>query len=140
MAVYSASQIKGKSLIAQKDVKITRYASDSAPSVYTVKKGATIGVVYSFLLPNVSRSSVWWMFEDAYKNPFYCEHVEGNFSIKGLVQQGVLSVKEQIEIDKKKAENAQKDGFDKTKEIATIGLIAVIAIVVAQLAKTFKSN
>lgn len=140
MATYNLSQLLNKSIFVIKDTECKRAAIDNYPVFYTVKKGNSLGRLKGWVSPNTYRDSYWFEFEDVYKKTFYVKIESGRFSISALNEQGALTVKEEVEQAKKKEEDAKKDGFDKTKEIATIGLYAVIAIVVAQLAKTFKSN
>lgn len=140
MALYSVTQIIGKSLYAKKDVQLKRSAFDATASVYTVKKGSLIGVVQTYVLPREGRKNLYWEFQNSYGVTLYCEHKEGNFSLTKLLEQGVISVKEEIEAKKEAETESTKDGFDKTKEIANIGLFAVAIWGGVMLAKTLKSN
>ena len=97
MASFLASDIIGKTLIAKKIIKIKRTPSDSAPSVYEVDPGDSIGVVYSYLLPNNNRKNLYWTFYDSNNKPYYVEHKQGNFDIKSIESQGVLTVEEKQE-------------------------------------------
>lgn len=125
MAVYSLAQLVDKTFFGVKDIECKRSANDSAPVWYTVKKGQPLGKLYSWLNPSANRDSIWLMFNDVYGKPFYVKMETGKFSLSKLIEQGAISVKEQIELEKQKEADSKKDGFDKTKEIATIALWGV---------------
>jgi len=97
MATYNASDIVGKTLIAKKTIKIVRTPYDTATSVYNVQSGDSIGVVYSYLLPTTNRKNLYWQFYDSNNKPYYVEHKQGNFDIKSLDDQGVLTLEEKQE-------------------------------------------
>lgn len=98
MPTYSANQIVGKTLIAKKPVAIKRLPSKSAPTVYTVPVGSTVGVVYSW----ISRDGlVWWMYYDDKGNTYYTQHEPGRYDVGALSAQGTQSL-EQIQEDQKK--------------------------------------
>jgi hypothetical protein len=59
MPTFNANQIIDKTLIAKVNIPIYRYAEDGAPVVYTVKPGASVGVVYSYLLPKENRTNLF---------------------------------------------------------------------------------
>lgn len=133
--IYSAKQIIGKTLIANSPVDMKRVASDSASPVYTVKKGQPVGVVYSYLLSNATRKSLYWMFE-VNGGYYYTAHKEGLFSLQGLASQGALTIQEEV----KQQEENNKDAFDKTKDIVNLLLIGVGIWGGVELLKTFKSE
>ena len=95
MPVYSADQIVGKTLIAKKNVPLTRQPVEGAPVVYTAKKGESIGKVYSWIGGN--GSPLWWQFLDQNGKPYYVKHQIGLFDIQALSDQGALNVKEATE-------------------------------------------
>ena len=103
---YSADQIIGKTLVARRNVELKRLPTDTAPAVYTVKPGQTVGVVYSYLLPKVGRSTLYWQFVDANGNYFYAAHKEGIFDIDIIKEQGGKTAEEKRkeEEEKKKLE------------------------------------
>lgn len=115
MAVYNLAQLIGKTFFGTRDIEIRRAGVDTAKVIYTVKKGQSVGKLTSWLNPNSYRDSIWLEFVDVYNIPFYVKLEEGKFSLTKLIEQGAISVREQIELDKKKDEEAKKDGFDKTK-------------------------
>lgn len=137
--LYSLSQLVDKTFFGVKDIECKRIATDSAPIWYIVKKGQPLGKLYSWVNPNAQRDSIWLMFNDAYGKPFYVKMETGKFSLSKLIQQGAISVKEQIELEKQKEEEP-KDGFDKTKEIINIGLTGVAIWGAVTIFKTLKSN
>ena len=100
MALYSVDQIINRTLIAKEPVKIKRLPFDSEPTVYTVQPGATVGTVYSYLLPMAGRSNLYWMFYDEFNRPYYAEHKEGRYSLTALQAQGA---KTDLEIEQDKA-------------------------------------
>ncbi len=136
--VYSLAQLLDKTFFGVKDIECKRSANDSAPVWYTVKKGQPIGKLYSWLSPNSNRDSIWLMFYDVYNKPFYVKMETGKFSLSKLIEQGAISVKEQIELEKQK-DAAPKDGFDKAKEIAKYLLIGVGVWGGVTVLKTIKS-
>lgn len=103
MATFNAADIVGKSLIAKKTIDIVRVPDDNAKSVFKVKPGETIGVVYSYLLPNQNRKNLYWMFEDSNGKAYYVEHISRNFDTEAIKQQGALTLAERKE--KADAEN-----------------------------------
>lgn len=137
-AVYSLAQLLDKTFFGVKDIECKRSANDSAPVWYTVKKGQPIGKLYSWLSPNANRDSIWLMFYDVYNKPFYVKMETGKFSLSKLIEQGAISVKEQIELEKQK-DAAPKDGFDKTKEIVQYAIIGVGLWAGVTVLKTIKS-
>lgn len=132
--IYSASQIVGKTLIANTAIQVKRVAADSSPVVRTIAKGQSVGLVYSYLPANTTRKSLYWMFYDSYNTPYYVEHKTGIFSIKGLTAQGALTIEE----ERAQQDGKEKDAFDKTKDIVQLGLIGVGIWGGVQLIKTFK--
>jgi len=97
MPTFNANDIIGKTLIAKKTIDIVRSADDLAQSVYEVSPGESVGVVYSYLMPNNARSNIYWMFEDENNRPYYVKHGVGKFDIKTITQQGVLTLEEKKE-------------------------------------------
>lgn len=126
MATYSVDDIVGKTLIAKKKVAIKRQPSDTAPTVYTVSPGETVGVVYSW----VSRDgSIWWMYYDTNKNPYYTRHEPGLYDVKALAAQGAVSLDE-IRDAEKKADSPVSYYVDKltTPIVWGIGLFFAVKI------------
>jgi len=97
MATYNAADIVGKTLIAKKKIDIVRLPKDDASTVYTVSPGETVGVVYSYLLPNNNRKKLYWSFYDSNNKAYYVEHNVGDFDIKSLQSQGALTLEEKQE-------------------------------------------
>lgn len=91
MPTFNADQIIDKTLIAKVNIPIYRYAEDGAPVVYTVKPGASVGVVYSYLLPKENRTNLFWQFQDQNGKFYYTEHKQGIYDISALQQQGALT-------------------------------------------------
>lgn len=101
MPTYSADQIVGKTLVAKKKVAIHRLPSKDSPVVYQVNPGITVGVVYSWVQGS---NGIWWMYYDSNNKPYYTLHEPGMYDIKTLTAQGVESL-EQIQEAEKKAED-----------------------------------
>lgn len=139
MAVYNLAQLIGKTFFGTKDIEIRRVGVDSAKIIYTVKKGQALGKLTSWLNANSYRDSIWLEFVDVYNIPFYVKLEEGKFSLSKLIEQGAISVQEQIELDKQTAEETAKDGFDKTKEIVQYLLYGVGIWAGVTVIKTLKS-
>ena len=121
MAIFSASDIVGKTLIANEPVSIKRIPEDSAPSVFTVKIGQPIGTVYSWISPGPNNKSLYWMFKDETGRNYYSEHKVGRYTIKALKSQGVLTEEEKLEKEK---ESNQPLTTTITKTITKLALIA----------------
>ena len=121
MAIFSASDIVGKTLIANEPVTIKRIPEDSAPSVFTVKIGQPIGTVYSWISPGPNNKSLYWMFKDETGRNYYSEHKVGRYTIKALKSQGVLTEEEKLEKEK---ESNQPLTTTITKTITKLALIA----------------
>ena len=103
--LYSADQIVGKTLYAKKSVQLKRIAADSAPVVYTVPPGGTVGVVQAYLDVKAGvRSAVYWEFYDANGRSFFAKHDSNAFDKDKLLAQGVLNDKELIDKEKEEAE------------------------------------
>jgi len=97
MALYSADQIVGKSLIAKVPIPIKRQPLDSAPTVFTAQPGQTVGTVYSWINVGEGRSTLYWNFQDSNGRDYYTPHKPGYYDISSLSDQGALTVKEQQE-------------------------------------------
>jgi hypothetical protein len=104
MATYSADQIIGKVLIAKKSVALRRYPSPSGKVGYTASPGASLGTVQTWVHESGPGSPLWWSFLDSNGKPYYVRHEEGAFNLQNLKDQGVITVKEQTEQQKKKVE------------------------------------
>ena len=130
MATFSASDIVGKTLIANEPVIIKRIPEDSAPSVFNVKVGQPVGTVYSWISPGANNKSLYWMFKDENGRNYYSEHKVGRYSIKALQSQGVLTEVEKLEKEK---EANQPLATTITKQITKLALIAAGAYVLVNI-------
>jgi len=130
MATFSASDIVGKTLIANEPVIIKRIPEDSAPSVFNVKIGQPVGTVYSWISPGANNKSLYWMFKDENGRNYYSEHKVGRYSIKALQSQGVLTEAEKLEKEK---EANQPLATTITKQITKLALIAAGAYVLVNV-------
>ena len=118
MPTFSADQIIGKTLIARRPVNLYRNASDSANSVYTVDPGQAVGKVYSYLAPGENRSTVYWAFYDDQQRSYYTPHIQGNFDIQALGDQGALTVTEQQAAEQEAEMSTTDKAFRLIKNIA----------------------
>ena len=118
MPTYSADQIIGKTLIAKKPVKLYRAANDQASSVYTVDPGQAVGKVYSYLAPGENRATVYWAFYDDQQRSYYTPHIQGNFDIQALGDQGALTVQEQQQAAEEESMSTTDKAFRLIKNIA----------------------
>lgn len=99
--IFNAGDIVGKTLIAKKNVPLTRTPRAGAPVIYTAKPNEVVGVVYSWVMDG---STLWWMFQDKNGVPYYAEHKPGIFSVTALQQQGAQTL-EDIKEAQQAAEN-----------------------------------
>ena len=95
MATFNVDDIVDKTLIAKVKIPIKRYAEDNAPIVYTVNPGSSVGVVYSWLMPNANRVNMWWVFKDSNDKFYYTEHKKDIYDVTALQQQGALTLAQQ---------------------------------------------
>jgi penicillin V acylase-like amidase (Ntn superfamily) len=130
MATFSASDIVGKTLIANEPVIIKRIPEDSASTVFNVKIGQPVGTVYSWISPGANNRSLYWMFKDENGRNYYSEHKVGRYSIKALQSQGVLTEAEKLEKEK---EANQPLTTTITKQITKLALIAAGAYVLVNV-------
>ncbi len=101
MPTYSANDIIGKTLIAKKNIAIKRQPSRGAPTVFTVRPGSTVGVVYSWIQ---REGALWWMMYDDKGNTYYVYHEPGAYDIGALNAQGAVSL-EQVQEQQAAADN-----------------------------------
>ena len=136
--VYEVADIVGKTLFPRITVDYySNVPSRGGVKLGIIKAGYPAGTVISWVQDPVSKT-IWWQFND--KGYYYIEHQAGRFNVSNLKQQGVLTVAEKIEEEKKKQEEDNKSIFDKFGEglssTATTGLwILGGAIVVISLLK-----
>ena len=151
MPEFNAEQIIGKTLYAKKDLpiwKLPRQPSKNDKGVIwknvSVQNGDSIGVVYSYVGSNTPNSPLFWMFKTPNANSgqigayFYVEHKQGNFDVKSLREQGVLTTKELEEL---KADEDKPTGViitDALKKGGKYLLIAAAAFFALKMYKEFK--
>lgn len=133
--LYDVSKIIDKTLVADKDLPVF----DSVPTkankpmqIGIVLKGNPAGIVYSYINadPANNRPNVWWMFYPATTNGpyYYMPHNAGDFNVSAIRQQGVISVQEQVEEDKRKEEDANKEWYEKIMDrVIPVGATVIIA-------------
>jgi len=118
---YNAAQIVGKTLYAYRDIPITRNPSNGAASVFTVKAGSPVGIVYSFLAPKEGRTNLWWVFKDSNGREYYAEHREGLYDFRALNSQGAKDTETLIK--EQEAANQSPREFWSNKITIIAGLI-----------------
>lgn len=131
MPTFSADQIVGKTLIARKNIPLKRQPHKSAATVYTVRPGITVGVVYSWVQ---GEGGIWWMYYDQNGATYYTFHEPGAYDIQSITAQGVESL-EQVQENQQAQENPV--GFYLTKLLKPVtyavvgyfGLKAVLDII-----------
>lgn len=122
--IYSADQIIGKTLIARRPVKLYRYPSATAATVYTVQPGQSVGKVYSWT--GGGAAPLYWMFYDQNGKTYYALHQEGAFDIEALQDQGALTVEEVRE--QENPTPASQQFIELGKKLLTFGAIAAVVI------------
>ena len=85
--IFSADQIINKTLIAKKNVDLTR--SPGGAVIYTVTPGENVGVVYSYIQRD---GIVYWLFYDANQRTYFAKHETNAFDVKALKDQGAKDV------------------------------------------------
>lgn len=109
--IFSAADVVGKTLYAKLPVQLKRIAADSAPVVYTVPKGGTVGVVASYLDAKPgTRSAVYWEFYDENRRSFFAKHDSKAFELDKLLAQGLKDEATK----KKEVEDAGKSWWKRT--------------------------
>lgn len=150
MPEFNAEQVIGKTLFARKDLPVwklpRRPSKNQGGTIFknvSISKGSPAGIVYSYVGDNVTEP-LFWMFKTPNTNSgeigayYYVEHKEGNFDVKSLRDQGVLTTKELTE---QKA-NENKSTGDKITDALKKGgkylLIAAGAFFALKMYKEFK--
>lgn len=126
MPTFNAGDVIGKTLIAKKNIPLVRQPADDAQVIYNVSPGQSVGNVDTFLLPNENRSSLYWSFKDANGKSYFAKHAVGNFDVKELQQQGLLTLQEQQEAAIEASLSTGDKIFRLIKNIALIGAGAYI--------------
>jgi hypothetical protein len=126
MPTFNAGDVIGKTLIAKKNIPLVRQPADDAQVIYNVSPGQSVGNVDTFLLPNENRSSLYWSFKDANGKNYFAKHAVGNFDVKELQQQGLLTLQEQQAAEIEASLSTGDKIFRLIKNIALIGAGAYI--------------
>lgn len=121
--MYQFNQLVGKQVYAAVDVPVKNQATDAAPIVRTVPKGALIGEVFSWLNTGPGRSNVYLMFYNVWGQPYYVPYkLDGSqLDETTLKIQGTKTPEEILE----EQEEANQTTFEK---ITKTGLLFVAAI------------
>jgi hypothetical protein len=126
MPTFNAGDVIGKTLIAKKNIPLVRQPADDAQVIYNVSPGQSVGNVDTFLLPNENRNSLYWSFKDANGKSYFAKHAVGNFDVKELQQQGLLTLQEQQAAEIEASLSTGDKIFRLIKNIALIGAGAYI--------------
>jgi hypothetical protein len=126
MPTFNAGDVIGKTLIAKRNIPLVRQPADDAQVIYNVSPGQSVGNVDTFLLPNENRSSLYWSFKDANGKNYFAKHAVGNFDVKELQQQGLLTLQEQQAAEIEASLSTGDKIFRLIKNIALIGAAAYI--------------
>ena len=106
--IYDVSDVIGQTLFPR--VQVDYYSnlpSRGGKKIGTVKAGDPAGTVNSWVQDS-STKIIWWQFKNDNGSFYYIQHATGRFDVKNLQEQGVLSVAQKIEEQKKK-EQAQQE-------------------------------
>ncbi len=123
---YNAAQIIGKTLYAFQDINLKREPSDSGKTVFTVKQGQPVGIVYSYLMPKEGRSNLYWVFKDANGREYYAEHKTGLFDFKALQGQGAKDTETIIKEQQEAAQPAREFWSNKALQLGALVLVAYL--------------
>jgi hypothetical protein len=116
--VYDVSDIIDKTLFPKYTVDVYSNTPDKGgKKIGVIKGGNPAGTVYSWVQDSVTKK-IWWQFQGA-GSFYYIEHAAGRFDVSNLKQQGVLTVAEKIEVEKKKEQEqnqADRPWYEKLGE------------------------
>lgn len=118
--MYSADDIINKTLYAEKTVVIHNLPDQNSDMIYTLLAGEMVGEVYSWVLDG--RGQLWWMIWDGNNVTGYARHEQGRYSVEALEQQGVKTVLEKIEEQRRENLTWQQKIYEDLAE--TFGLTA----------------
>jgi hypothetical protein len=130
MPSYNVNDLIGKTFKAASEVDLKRFAADNAPVIYTAKKGSTIGVVDSYLMPKEGRSDIYLMFYDNNNKPYYMALTKNSADINMLTSQGLTTLEQQAKEEARKNETT-KDFI--ARNLKNIALIFVGGMIVKEV-------
>jgi hypothetical protein len=122
MPTYNLQDLIGKTFVAAKDIEIKRYASDTAPVTFVAKKGDTVGVVDSYLMPKEGRRDIYLMFYDNANRAYYIALTKNSANLPMLTSQGLTTLQQQAQAQSRKDET--------TKDFIARNLKTLVLIVV----------
>lgn len=140
MATITLTQLIDKTLIANKDTPIYRFATKTLANgkkqapIKVVKKGEVIGVVFSFI---DKAGDIWLQFKEPKAlggRSYYMLYKAGSLDVSNLKQQGV---KTDQQIDK---EQADKELYEKSKfeyYIKKYGIWVLVTLLAIPVVKTY---
>lgn len=140
MPTITLTQLFDKTLIANKDTPIYRYASlilangKKQTPLKTIKKGEVIGVLFSTVEKG---GEIWLMFKEPKAlggRTYYTLYKSGSLNIENLKQQGVKT-DEQLQ-----KEEADKNLYEKSKFeyfISKYGIWVLVTILAIPVVKTY---
>ena len=133
--LYSAGDILDKTLVAKRKLAIYNGVPDASyipVIVGDIEGGKVVGRVYSYIAadPYKGRAELWWMFwpsTDGGKY-YYAPHVEGDFDLRLLEQQGVLSEEEKKKAEEEKNKPWYEKIMDRALWIIPVAIIGAAAV------------
>lgn len=137
-SIYSLSDIIGKTLIGKTNVPVYRAADvpNGQPFGF-VQSGQPVGVVDSWLSPGKSgRVNLWFQYLDENGRAYYSEMKPGLYDVRALQQQGVLTIKEKIEVEQIKNQTAPE--FIKSNLMKIIYFAGLVIVAKNVLPTLFK--
>ena len=159
MAIYSATQLIGKTLVAAKNLNVYRVSDinsvgDKAKPIRVMSKGDSF-ILDSYLAPTSGYTSIYNITYAARSKPMFTFYagdmyecvsvVSGAFDVPALQEQGAITVKEEMSAAAKEEYNATHplssiadslglgDFFKKVKPVLILVLVIVLVIVLAPL-------
>lgn len=135
MSTFSADQIVGKGLIANRTVQLFYDATLSQPA-YTVAPDDPVGVVFSYLQPTYGNGAgkFVWIIQGAFNRNLYVVHEQGKF--KEPVDAKSMEVLKKEAEEKAARENEGIEGkiLRVIKPIAIIAAVAFAAVKIGGIA------
>lgn len=150
MPTFNADEVIGKTLFAKKDIPIWKLPNQ--PSInqkgiiwknVIVKKGDPIGRVFTYV-GGTGVNPLYWAFDTPNINAgqvgkvFYVQHHEGDFDVKSLREQGVLTTKEKEDLKADEDKSTGDKITDALKKGGKYILIAAAAFFALKMYKEFK--
>lgn len=119
METYNPADLLGVNVISGKPIQV--YTSIFGDPVLTVPTGSPLGTIFSYVLND---NILWWQMENTQFGNYYIKNSPGVFNNAALLNSGVLTQEQQIEL-------ANEPGFFENlfsggKEILSLAVITLI--------------